>query len=130
MKTLAIVASITLLSLAPQDVTAQTTKLVCDGTYSDLSEGGVRAQPRTTIVIDVSSKTLTVRGAPEEFDSTGYKAVSTDESGVCFAHPITPMIRGCLNRFNGAFSLLWRVGEPPQYRSFFSGSCKLAKPLF
>lgn len=126
--------ALTLMLCSPLVCMAQTavsSKLQCDGTYTDYTSSDLRDVPVKGIYIEIYGKKIKIVGAPG-FDTT-YLVINTAEHGVLFQADLNKDYEGFLNRYSGMLSVTQKQYNPDgtwKAKTGISAACKKAVPLF
>jgi hypothetical protein len=109
-----------------------TTRLQCDGKYSDFLRGTRDVDSRGGYV-EVRKDSVKVVSIPG-FDAT-YRVSTNSDTAICFVLEAEPLFQGCINRFSGQLSITKqsatpRPGDAGRVDRLWYGTCRPAKPLF
>ena len=123
-----------LLSLVAITVHSQernSTKLQCDGVFSDFVQKVENVAVRGMLV-EVQSSTLRIAGGAG-FDGV-YEVVTRKDDGIGFRSPTKPNVEGFLGRYSGQISVSEKTDDkahsPTNVTQLVRAVCKKADPLF
>lgn len=108
------------------------TRLQCDGKYSDFLRG-IRDVESRGGYVEVRKDSVRVVAIPG-FDAT-YTVNTNSDTAICFVLSTDRLFQGCINRFSGQLSMSKlsakpRSGESGGVDLVWYGNCRPAKPLF
>lgn len=106
---------------------AKTTKLQCDGEFSNFLTGMTGFQDTGGYVEVGNSSVKVVQVLGYEGN---YFINRSDESRICFVAPEDKRMQGCLNRFTGNLSFTTQNGPTERIEKAWTGKCTPARPLF
>jgi len=112
---------------------AGTTKLQCEGTYTNFAYPDMRDVPIKGIYVEVSGDRVKVLGTTA-FDAS-YSVITRREDGLGFRHESNPLYNGFLSRFSGELTVMEKGaivkdGVMSQLKQILNAVCRKAKPLF